>query len=128
MKELEIAAQEELIHSYSSSTVIISTYGEPAKIEKCKPFFFGQEAMLNMFRKGAKWQSEQSPWVNVKERLPDENEIVLCRMVSNEAIVSGYIFVSPDNYVCVSTLPDFEFEDYGGYVCDMWMPIPKFNV
>lgn len=20
-----------------------------------------------------------------------------------------------------------EFEDYGGYVCDMWMPIPKFN-
>lgn len=127
MKELEIAAQEELIHSYSSSTVIISTYGKPAKIEKCQPFFFGQEAMLNMFRKGAKWQSEQSPWVNVKERLPDENEIVLCRMASNEAIVSGYIFVSPDNYVCVSTLPDFEFEDYGGYVCDMWMPIPKFN-
>ncbi len=80
------------------------------------------------FIAGAKWQSEQSPWVNVKERLPDENEIVLCRMVSNEAIVSGYIFVSPDNYVCVSTLPDFEFEDYGGYVCDMWMPIPKFNV
>ena len=53
MKELEIAAQEELMHSYSSSTVIISTYGESARIEKCESFFFSQEAMINMFRKGA---------------------------------------------------------------------------
>lgn len=81
MKELEIAAQEELIHSYSSSTVIISTYGEPAKIEKCKPFFFGQEAMLNMFRKGAKWQSEQNPWRNFKDERPKPNSHILRKMI-----------------------------------------------
>ena len=46
MKELEIAAQEELMHSYSSSTAIISTYGESARIEKCESFFFSQEAMV----------------------------------------------------------------------------------
>lgn len=60
MKELEIAAQEELMHNYSSSTVIISTYGESARIEKCESFFFSQEAMINMFRKGAEWQAKQS--------------------------------------------------------------------
>lgn len=79
------------------------------------------------FVQGANWQAKQSPWISVNERLPNENEIVLCRMKSNEAIVSGYIFISPEGYARISTSPDFEFEDYGGYECDMWMPIPKFN-
>ena len=79
------------------------------------------------FELGAEWQANQSPWISVKERLPSEYEFVICRMVSNEAIVGGYIFVSPDGLPCVATLPNFEFDDYGGYVCDMWMPMPKFN-
>ena len=79
------------------------------------------------FELGAEWQAQPSPRITVQERLPDESEFVLCRMVSNEAIVGGYIFVSPDGLPCVATLPNFEFDDYGGYVCDMWMPIPKFN-
>lgn len=29
---------------------------------------------------------------NVKERQPDPNEEVICRMVSNGAFVSGYIY------------------------------------
>lgn len=79
------------------------------------------------FQCGYNYCKEQSPWISVKECLPDESEFVLCRMVSNEAIVGGYIFVSPDGLPCVATLPNFEFDDYGGYVCDMWMPMPKFN-
>lgn len=79
------------------------------------------------FVQGANWKEKQSPWISVKDRLPNEDEIVLCRMKSNGAIVSGYIFTSPEGYTRVSTSPDFEFEDYGGYECDMWMPIPKFN-
>ena len=85
------------------------------------------EHFAKHFMAGAEWQAKQSSWISVKERLPEESEFVLCRMVSNEAIVSGYIFVSPDGLPCVATLPNFEFDDYGGYVCDMWMPIPKFN-
>ena len=46
------------------------------------------------FISGAEWQSKQSPWISVKERLPEPNKLVLCRMVSNGAIVSGYIVVS----------------------------------
>lgn len=79
------------------------------------------------FQRGYNYCKEQSPWISVKDRLPEELELVLCRMKSNGAIVNGYIFISPDGYPCVSTLPDFEFEDYGGYVCDMWMSIPSFD-
>lgn len=79
------------------------------------------------FIAGAEWQAKQSPWVSVKERLPKENEIVLCRMVSNGAIVSGYIVVEAGKPPRVATSGNFEFEDYGDYECDMWMPIPDLE-
>lgn len=79
------------------------------------------------FIAGAEWQAKQSPWVSVKERLPKENEMVLCRMVSNGAIVSGYIVVEAGKPPRVATSGNFEFEDYGDYECDMWMPIPDLG-
>lgn len=79
------------------------------------------------FRQGAEWQSKQSPWISVNERLPDPNKIVLCRMVSNGSIVSGYIVVSPGRSPYVATDGGFEFEDWNDYECDMWMPIPSFD-
>lgn len=78
---IEEAAKQELISSYA---IVIE--GE---------LVYQRQAMLNMFKKGAEWQSKQSPWISVKERLPEPNKLVLCRMVSNGAIVSGYIVVSP---------------------------------
>lgn len=79
------------------------------------------------FIAGAEWQSKQSPWISVKERLPEPNKLVLCRMVSNGAIVSGYIVVSSGRSPYVATDGGFEFEDWNGYECDMWMPIPSFD-
>lgn len=79
------------------------------------------------FIAGAEWQSKQSPWVSVKERLPEPNKLVLCRMVSNGAIVSGYIVVSSGRSPYVATDGGFEFEDWNDYECDMWMPIPSFD-
>lgn len=64
MKEtLEEAAREELIHSYSN------------KYNGNGTFEYGQEVMLNMFRKGAEWQAKQSPWISVNEQLPEESLI-----------------------------------------------------
>lgn len=79
------------------------------------------------FVQGAEWQSKQSPWISVKERLPEPNKLVLCRMVSNGAIVSGYIVVSSGRSPYVATDGGFEFEDWNGYECDMWMYIPSFD-
>lgn len=86
-----------------------------------------QPYYLDGFKDGAEWQSKQSPWISVKERLPEENKLVLCRMVSNGAIVSGYIVVSPGRSPYVATDGGFEFEDWNDYECDMWMPIPSFD-
>lgn len=83
--------------------------------------------MINAFKAGAEWQAKQSPWVSIKERLPKENDMVLCRMVSNGAIVSGYIVVEAGKPPRVATSGNFEFEDYGDYECDMWMPIPDLD-
>lgn len=79
------------------------------------------------FKAGAEWQSKQSPWISVENRFPEVGELVLCRMVSNGAIVSGFIEPVEGCQPIVSTLPNFEFEDYSDYVCDMWMPIPSFD-
>ena len=79
------------------------------------------------FKAGAEWLAKQSPWVSIKERLPKENEMVLCRMVSNGAIVSGYIVVEAGKPPRAATSGNFEFEDYGDYECDMWMPIPDLG-
>lgn len=35
--------------------------------------------MINAFEAGAEWQAKQSPWVSVKERLPENQDIVLVR-------------------------------------------------
>lgn len=73
------------------------------------------------------WESAlDSLLINVKERQPDPNEEVICRMVSNGAFVSGYIFQEDGKYK-VATSPDFHFEDYGNYECDYWFPKPKLN-
>lgn len=86
-----------------------------------------QPYYLDGFKDGAEWQSKQSPWISVKERLPEPNKLVLCRMVSNGAIVSGYIVVSSGRSPYVATDGGFEFEDWNDYECDMWMPIPSFD-
>jgi hypothetical protein len=55
---LEEAAKQELISSYA---IVIE--GE---------LVYQRQAMLNMFKKGADWQAKQSPWISVKERLPEK--------------------------------------------------------
>lgn len=70
------------------------------------------------FISGAEWQSKQSPWISVKERLPENNTVVLTR--------GAYGFL-----ICqLSSLGEWETganvnkERLG---ITHWMPIPSFN-
>lgn len=36
-----------------------------------------QPYYLDGFKDGAEWQSKQSPWISVKERLPEEGQRIL---------------------------------------------------
>ena len=101
---VEEAAWQELMSSYA-----IVVKGE---------FAYQQQAMLNMFRKGVEWQAKQSPWISVKERLPENNTVVLTR--------GAYGFL-----ICqLSTLGEWETganvnEERLGIT--HWMSIPSFD-
>lgn len=86
------------------------------------------------FVKGTEWQAKQSPWISVKERLPDENEdiIILCKhgaifngTYSNNVwfCMDGYIhdtYKGNPIYSSMSSIPS-SWEPIA------WMPIPKFE-
>lgn len=124
MKELEIAAQKELMHSYS---VVVDMGG-------FKDLLYNSNAMLNMFLKGAEWQQKQSPWISVNKRMPEENEnvIIMCKhgAIFNGTYCNGVWFCM-DGYLhdtykgnpIYSSMTDIPplWEPI------TWMPIPKFN-
>ena len=109
-----------------ASAETLTTYGTHTSLDDFE-YLSHDEIAEAAFVKGAEWQSKQSPWISVKERLPEQNKLVLCRMVSNGAIVSGYIVVSSGRSPYVATDGGFEFEDWNDYECDMWMYIPSFD-
>lgn len=86
------------------------------------------------FRQGAEWQSKQSPWISVKERLPEENENIII-MCEHGAIFNGIycngvwfcmdgyihdIYKSNPIYSSMSSIPSL-WEPVA------WMPIPSFD-
>lgn len=70
------------------------------------------------FKAGAEWQSKQSPWISVKERLPENNTVVLTR--------GAYGFL-----ICqLSSLGEWETGanvDKERLGITHWMPIPSFD-
>lgn len=86
------------------------------------------------FISGAEWQSKQSPWISVNERLPEENEniIIMCEhgAIFNGTYCNGVwfcmdgyihdIYKSNPIYSSMSSIPSL-LEPVA------WMPIPSFD-
>ena len=102
---VEEAAMQELHSSYA---IIVD--GELA---------YQRQEMINMFRKGAEWQAEQSPWISVKERLPNNDENIFYTNYLSGALGVGF-------YVDEKWYQAYTGEDIYGIT--HWMPIPKKNV
>lgn len=107
---VEEAARKELFSSYACTSSKLSFSG----------FLYNADAMLNMFQKGAEWKAKQSPWISVKERLPETNKevLVLCRRKR-----SGVCFVIENAY----ENGDWITKSAMYYETIAWMPIPSFD-
>ncbi|WP_349966235.1 DUF551 domain-containing protein [Phocaeicola massiliensis] len=80
----------------------------------------GADEFKEGFIAGAEWQSKQSPWINVKERLPENEDrvLVLCKMKR----FNSY-FTLVNNYID----GEWETKILAHYDTVAWMPIPSFD-
>lgn len=78
------------------------------------------EIAESAFIKGAEWQSKQSPWINVNERLPEQFEHVLVLFE-----YEGVPMVQTDVYFGRIN-GDWEWK-FGQDKILAWMPVPSFD-
>lgn len=72
------------------------------------------------FKTGAEWQKEQSPWISIDERFPDDKEQVL---VSSQ--IYGKVVLVWDKLGMVWVYPDDNDVYCDWDKVDCWMPIPE---
>lgn len=70
------------------------------------------------FNEGVKWQQQQSPWINVKDRLPDNQDLVLVKSEYNGKATAYY----HGKYSGFITYGEEAYEVFGDIT--HWMPIP----
>lgn len=74
------------------------------------------------FVKGAEWQSKQSPWISVKERLPEEDGYYF--VTDGDVVEKVYFFKKWNKFTSTRDYPHL-FYDEG--VIKAWLPIPSFD-
>lgn len=74
------------------------------------------------FIQGAEWQSKQSPWISVKERLPEEEQKVFVLIM-----YYGVPCVREEKFRRSSNLDKKGMWIHGNSIVLAWMPIPSFE-
>lgn len=78
------------------------------------------------FEAGAEWQANQSPWISVKERLPEENTGVFFTVKWKDLHRGYFVGLYYGNGQWESDHRVFLPDSSLGCITH-WMPIPKFN-
>lgn len=77
---------------------------------------------LRAFKKGADWQSRQSPWISVEERLPEEGQKVFVLVM-----YYGTPCIREEKFCRNSNLDRKGMWIHGNSVVLAWSPIPSFD-
>lgn len=74
------------------------------------------------FKAGAEWQSKQSPWISVNERLPEEGQKVFVLVMCY-----GTPCIREEKFRRSSNLDTKERWIHGNSIVLAWFPIPSFD-
>lgn len=77
------------------------------------------------FIKGAEWQSKQSPWISVKERLPEEGKPVLIRLKDGVIRLACYDIEEDSNIYFWND--NYAYETFRPWDVTHWREIPSFD-
>lgn len=72
-----------------------------------------QPYYLDGFKDGAEWQAKQSPWISVKERLPEEGQPVLIRLKDGVIRLACYDIEEIAIYTSGMTITPMKHSDLG---------------
>jgi hypothetical protein len=75
-KDMKQTLEEAAIEARIASAETLTTYGTHTSLDDFE-YLSHDEIAEAAFVKGAEWQSKQSPWISVKERLPEEGQRIL---------------------------------------------------
>ena len=78
-----------------------------------------------LFKDGAEWQSKQSPWISVKERLPEEGKPVLIRLKDGVIRLACYDIEEDSNIYFWND--NYAYETFRPWDVTHWREIPSFD-
>lgn len=84
-----------------------------------------QPYYLDGFKDGAEWQSKQSPWISVKERLPEEGKRVLIRLKDGVIRLACYDIEEDSNIYFWND--NYAYETFRPWDVTHWREIPSFD-
>lgn len=107
--------EEAAAEARMASAETLTTYGTHTSLDDFE-YLSHDEIAEAAFVKGAEWQSKQSKWISVKERMPEYDEEVFVLFEYR-----GDILISTSSY-------SGETDWCHGYsIILAWMPIPSFD-
>lgn len=84
-----------------------------------------QPYYLDGFKDGAEWQAKQSPWISVKERLPEEGKPVLIRLKDSVIRLACYDIEEDSNIYFWND--NYAYETFRPWDVTHWREIPSFD-
>lgn len=84
-----------------------------------------QPYYLDGFKDGAEWQSKQSPWISIKERLPEEGKPVLIRLKDGVIRLACYDIEEDSNIYFWND--NYAYETFRPWDVTHWREIPSFD-
>ncbi|MCS2293110.1 DUF551 domain-containing protein [Bacteroides thetaiotaomicron] len=80
---------------------------------------------ITNFIQGAEWQAKQSPWISVKDRLPEIGDPCLIRL--KDGTVRLTVLDIDDNSDVYFWSDNYSYETISGWDVTHWCPIPSFD-